>query len=99
QLALVDHREPRRVVAPVLEAPQARDENGRRLLSTDVTDDAAHGLVRAPCSLLRAQHLAPRVGPARLVHLRRARERERVSWHVLGDGGPGSYERAVADLH
>ena len=40
--AVADHRDARRVVAPVLEAPQSVDEDGNDVLRSDVADDAAH---------------------------------------------------------
>ena len=40
--AVADHRDARRVVAPVLEAPQSVDEDGNDVLRSDVADDSAH---------------------------------------------------------
>src|SRR5581483_4810256 len=39
----VEQRHPGRVVAPVLEAAQAGQDDGERLLRPDIPDDAAHG--------------------------------------------------------
>ena len=56
QRAAVHHRQPGRVVAAVLQLLQPRDQDGRRLLLTDVADDAAHGFVRSsgPSACARA---------------------------------------------
>jgi hypothetical protein len=46
-LAAVQHRHPGRVVPPVLEPPQPREQDGERLLVAGVADDATHA-VRLP---------------------------------------------------
>src|SRR5437867_4415825 len=51
EAAVVDHRDARRVVAPILEPPEPVHEDRDGALATDVADDSTHWISRLSCSL------------------------------------------------
>src|SRR2546425_10048057 len=51
ETAVVDHRNARRVVAPILEPPEPVHEDRDGVRTTDVADDSTHWISRLSCSL------------------------------------------------
>ena len=88
--AVPHHRDARRVVAAILEPPQAVDEDRDNFFGSDVTDDAAHR--RLPLRLLFGLllHFLQR-RPAFLVLLPAACDAERAGRNVLGDRRAGRH--------
>ena len=100
QLAVLHHGDARGVIAAVLEAAQALDDDRHRLPRSDVADDPAHSIspfapCRRRCCRCRCAR-RPRMAQPGFITCRARPEGQRPRGHVLGDGAARRHVGAFA---